>query len=183
MFRLGEVLDFLPDRVTKQKRYNNTMLFRMESEIPPTVPLRLKIEINCFEHFNELGLVKMPFEMENIWFSGKCEITTYQLNELLGTKLRALYQRKKGRDLFDLYVALTETEANPETIMKCYHRYIGFTVQQPPTYKQFIANMEEKMTDVDFLGDTYHLIRPDRTFDPQIGYELVKTILIDRLQK
>lgn len=99
MFKLGEVLSFLPDRVTKQKRYNNTMLFRMESEIPPTIPLRLKIEINCFEHFNELGLVKVPFEVENSWFSGKCEITTYRLNELLGTKLRALYQRKKGRDL------------------------------------------------------------------------------------
>ena len=52
MFRLGEVLNFLPDRVTKQKRYNNTMLFRMESEIPPTIPLRLKVEINCFEHLN-----------------------------------------------------------------------------------------------------------------------------------
>jgi hypothetical protein len=36
MFRLGEVLSFLPDRVTKQKRYNNTMLFRLESEVPPT---------------------------------------------------------------------------------------------------------------------------------------------------
>ncbi len=96
MFKLGEVLSFLPDRVTKQKRYNNTMLFRMESEIPPTIPLRLKIEINCFEHFNELGLVKVPFEVENSWFSGKCEITTYRLNELLGTKLRALYQRKKA---------------------------------------------------------------------------------------
>lgn len=108
LFRLGEVLAFMPERVTKQKRYNNTMLFRMESEIPPTVPLRLKIEINCFEHFNELGLVKIPFEMENTWFSGRCEITTYQLNELLGTKFRALYQRKKGRDLFDLYVASTD---------------------------------------------------------------------------
>lgn len=43
MFKLGEVLSFLPDRVTKQKRYNNTMLFRMESEIPPTIPLRLKM--------------------------------------------------------------------------------------------------------------------------------------------
>lgn len=96
MFKLGEVLSFLPDRVTKQKRYNNTMLFRMESEIPPTIPLRLKIEINCFEHFNELGLVKVPFEVENSWFSGKCEITTYRLNELLGTKLRALYQIKKA---------------------------------------------------------------------------------------
>ena len=79
------------------------MLFRMESEIPPTIPLRLKIEINCFEHFNELGLVKIPFEMENSWFSGKCEITTYCLNELLGTKLRALYQRKK-EEIFLIYM-------------------------------------------------------------------------------
>lgn len=95
MYRLGEVLEFLPNRVTKQKRYNNTMLFRLESEIPPVVPVRLKIEINCFEHCNELGLVKVPFEVDNSWFSGKCEITTYKLNELLGTKLRALYQRRK----------------------------------------------------------------------------------------
>ena len=68
MFRLGEVLDFLPDRVTKQKRYNNTMLFRMESEIPPTVPLRLKIEINCFEHFNELELVKSLLKWKTAGF-------------------------------------------------------------------------------------------------------------------
>lgn len=84
MFRLGEVLDWLPDRVTKQKRYNNTMLFRLESEIPPVVPIRLKIEINCFEHFNELGLVKIPFSVSNSWYTGDCEITTYRLNELLG---------------------------------------------------------------------------------------------------
>ena len=183
MFRLGEVLDFLPDRVTKQKRYNNAMLFRMESEIPPTVPLRLKIEINCFEHFNVLGLVSIPFVVENGWFSGKCAITTYQLDELLGTKLRALYQRKKGRDLFDLYVALTEAKVNPIEIMRCYHRYMEFTVQQPPSYKQFIANMELKMGDVDFLEDTCQLIRPGRTFNPRIGYETVKTILINRLLK
>ena len=28
LFRLGEVLSYLPDKVIKQKRYNNTMLFR-----------------------------------------------------------------------------------------------------------------------------------------------------------
>ena len=134
MFRLGEVLNFLPGRVTKQKRYNNTMLFRMESEIPPTIPLRLKIEINCFEHFNELGLVKMPFEMENSWFSGKCEITTYCLNELLGTKLRALYQRKKGRDLFDLYVALSEASVNIDEILRCYRRSVVTDVICPLSY-------------------------------------------------
>lgn len=144
MFRLCEVLSFLLDRITKQKRYNNTMLFRMELEIPPTIPLRLKIEINCFEHFNELGLVKVPFEMENSWFLRKCEITTYCLNELLETKLRALYQRKKGRDLFDLYVALSEASVDIDEILRCYSLYMLFVVQQPPTYKQFIDNLEEK---------------------------------------
>jgi len=46
MLRLGEVLS---------KRYNNTMLFRMESEVPPVQPIRLKVEINCYEHFNVQG--------------------------------------------------------------------------------------------------------------------------------
>ncbi|VFB15133.1 Nucleotidyl transferase of uncharacterised function (DUF1814) [Bacteroides heparinolyticus] len=183
MSRLGEVLDFLPDRVTKQKRYNNTMLFRMESEIPPTIPLRLKIEINCFEHFNELGLIRIPFEMTNSWFSGKSEITTYHLNELLGTKLRALYQRKKGRDLFDLYVALSEATVDTNEILRCYNRYMAFAVKQPPTHKQFIHNMEEKMSDADFLGDTKNLLRPERPFDPQTAYGLVRLQLIDKLKE
>lgn len=69
MSRLGEVLDFMPNKVTKQKRYNNTMLFRMESEIPPVMPIRLKLEINCFEHFTEMGLVEVPFSVGNKWFS------------------------------------------------------------------------------------------------------------------
>lgn len=93
---IDEVLDFMPNRVTKQKRYNNTMLFRMESEMPPVMPIRLKVEINCFEHFNEMGLVKIPFSVNNQWFKGPCEITTYNFSELIGTKMRALYQRKKG---------------------------------------------------------------------------------------
>ncbi len=179
--RLGEVLDFLPGKVVKQRRYNNTMLFRMESEIPPVVPLRLKIEINCFEHFNELGLVKVPFSMENSWFSGNCELTTYALDELLGTKLRALYQRKKGRDLFDLYKALTITNTDPEAIIRCYKRYMDFSVSQPPTYKQFILNMENKITDPDFSEDMNSLIHPDETYNIQEAYRIVKEKIIDRL--
>ena len=65
----------------KQKRYNNTMLFRMESEIPPVQQIRLKVEINCYEHFNVLGLTKVPFSVNNKWFSGSCKITTYHLDE------------------------------------------------------------------------------------------------------
>lgn len=182
LMRLGEVLDFLPGKVVKQKRYNNTMLFRMESEIPPIVPIRLKIEINCFEHFNELGLLKVPFSVENSWFTGSCELTTYHLEELLGTKLRALYQRKKGRDLFDLFKAITDKEVDTELLLRCYNRYMDFSVAKAPTYKQFAQNMEDKMRDPEFLGDMDNLLHPDEVFDMKEAYEVVKERILSKLQ-
>nr|WP_245529150.1 nucleotidyl transferase AbiEii/AbiGii toxin family protein [Aequorivita sublithincola] len=36
------------------------------------------------------------------------------MNKLLGTKLRALYQRSKGRDLFDLYYSRQNMELDLE---------------------------------------------------------------------
>ena len=167
MYRLGEVLDWLPDRVTKQKRYNNTMLFRVESEIPPTVQIRLKIEINCFEHFNVLGLTKIPFKVENSWFTGEAELTTYHFEELLGTKLRALYQRKKGRDLFDLYIALQRKDVD---------------VDVDKAYKQFVNNMQEKMEDPEFTNDMQSLLRPGITFNASDAYPLIYDTFINKME-
>lgn len=182
LFRLGEVLNWLPDRVTKPRRFNNTMLFRMESEIPPVEPIRLKIEINCYEHFDVLGLARVPFSVESRWFSGKCELMTYKLEELVGTKMRALYQRKKGRDLFDLYVALQHEGLDIDQVLECYHRYMSFVVEKEPTYKQFVQNMELKMRDPEFLNDTQVLLRSGaEVFDPVGAYEVVREKLIERL--
>jgi len=181
LFRLGEVLSYLPDKVIKQKRYNNTVLFRIQSEVPPVVQLRLKVEINCFEHFNELGLVQVPFSYNSLWAKGSCNITTYKLEELLGTKMRALYQRKKGRDLFDLAYALENAEINADEVVRCYRRYIGFAACTPPTYKQFMLNMEEKMSDSEFLGDTTGLLRPGLSFDPQPAWEKVHEEIVSKL--
>jgi len=183
LFRLGEVLSYLPDKVIKPKRFNNTMLFRIQSEVPPVVQLRLKVEINCYEHFNELGLVQVPFSYDSLWAKGSCSITTYKLNELLGTKLWSLYQRKKGRDLFDLAYALHNAEVNADEIIRCYRRYMDFVVDTPPTYKQFIANMEEKMADPDFTDDTAKLLRPGISFDASSSWELVRETLVERLKK
>ncbi len=182
LYRLGEVLSWMPDRVTKPKRYNNTMLFRMESEIPPVQPIRLKVEINCYEHFNVMGLRKIPFEVNSRWYSGKCELTTYALEELIGTKLRALYQRKKGRDLFDLQVALNNSDLDMDKVMECYNRYMEFVVDKAPTYKQFMQNMELKMSDTEFTGDMDILLRTgSESFNPERAFELIKTAFIDRM--
>lgn len=119
---LWDVLSFLGKAKVKQKRHNNDIIFRVQSEDDPEQTLRLKVEINCMEHFHVLPLQEKDFCVENQWFSGACRLTTYQLSELIGTKLRALFQRRKGRDLFDLYVALTRAgcEINVDDVLHCY---------------------------------------------------------------
>lgn len=179
--RIKDVLFWLGKPVIKQKANNNTLVFRFESEMQPTLPLRLKIEINCREHFNVLGLNRHEFTVHSRWFSGSCKITTYHLEEMLGTKLRALYQRRKGRDLFDLYKAITSTIVDTEKIVECYHRYISFVVEKPPTKKEFLLNMEAKITSEEFLGDTNFLLRPDEVYHPKTAFDLVKNLLIEKL--
>lgn len=181
MFRLGEVLDWLPNRSTAQKRHSNKMYFKFESEVPPVELIRLKIEINCFGHFNVMGLNHVPFKMRNSWFSGETEIATYHLEELIGTKMRALYQRKKGRDLFDISCALTQGDLNIEKVLECYRRYMEFVVERAPSYKEFVLNMNGKMNDSEFITDVAPLLRPEIHFDPTEAYRSVYDNLIDRL--
>jgi len=179
--KLREVLSFLGKPVVKQKKNNNTMVFRVDSTFPPIVHIRLKIEINCKEHFNVLGLIKAPFKIKNQWFNGNCEITTYQLDELTGTKLRALYQRKKGRDLFDLQKALENPNLNTDNVIKCYHKYISFSDGESPSQAVYLANMEEKLQEDVFLNDTQTLLRPSLDFNPQEAYKVVKKALIEKI--
>ena len=81
--RLDAVLAWLPGKAFDLRRFGFRMRFRYDSELPPSVPMRLKVEVNTYEHFSELGFVKMPFTVENAWFSGSCEIKTYALEETL----------------------------------------------------------------------------------------------------
>ena len=62
---------------------------------------------------------EVPFSVSNKWDNGECHVLTYQLDELVGTKLRALYQRRKGRDLYDLYKALTLSDVNIAHVLAC----------------------------------------------------------------
>lgn len=179
---LRERLSFLGIPTRKQKENNNTLIFRFESEFPPVQRLRLKVETNCREHFAVLGLVKIPFNVESSWFKGSCDITTYQLEELLGTKLRALYQRRKGRDLYDLHKAFTlKDNLNIEHLIECYLEYMRFSVGSVPSQKEFIDNMELKMKDSEFLGDITALLRPTEKYDQDEAYDRIKNSLLTKL--
>ncbi|MFN5646128.1 MAG: nucleotidyl transferase AbiEii/AbiGii toxin family protein [Sphingobacteriales bacterium] len=182
--RLRAKLAFLGDPVRKQKENNFTLHYRFESEFPPVQNLRLKVETNCREHFTKLGYQKFPFQVNSSWFTGTCNITTYRLEELLGTILRALYQRKKGRDLYDLYQALLQVPAmDKEALLQCYHAYMNFVVEEPPTQKVYLRTMEAKMQDDEFTGDISALIRPTEKYDQATAFELVRTVLLEKIEE
>lgn len=166
----------------KPRRDGTQVICRFDSEFPPSIRLRLKVEANTREHFIVHGLQQFPFEVKSSWFQGKCDLTTYSLEELLGTKLRALYQRKKGRDLYDIYIALArKPELDVDALLRSYREYMQFSVKKPPTQREFVLNMEAKMRDSEFLGDTTALLRPDVPYNPEEAYELVRTQLIERI--
>lgn len=181
--RIRKLLSFLGEPKIKQRNRNTTLLFSFESEIPPVQVLKLKVETNCREHFPLFELRKQHYQVQSPWYSGECNITTYELEELLGTKLRALYQRKKGRDLYDIYAALnSDICLSREKILQVYNHYMGNEATGIPSSDSFLKNLEAKMHDPEFIGDTIALLSPGIIYDPYDGFQLVKRELINSMK-
>ena len=180
---LRDALAWLGEPVVKQKKHNNTLVFKVQPTDVGAGEIHLKVEINCKEHFSVFPMVRVPFAVESDWFTGSCEVLTYELDELVGTKVRALYQRLKGRDLFDVYTALQTGRLDLERVMTAYDRYLRFVASHAPTYKEFVLNMEGKMQDAEFLGDTVGLLRPGLAFDSASAWEKVREDLVERLMR
>ena len=175
---IGSLMDALQEKLNpwlgnpkrKQSEGRITLTYRITSE--SGLPLKLKVEINSREHFTVLGLERRNLEIQSRWFSGSASILTYQLDELLGTKIRALYQRKKGRDLFDLWKALTTTEAQPKRVIDCFLQYMereGHKVSRA----EFEQNLLEKINDPRFLHDIKTVLIDDGDFNFHIATEFV----------
>lgn len=173
MDALREVLDpWLGRAQYKQSDGRVTFNHRFASEDPTPVPLRLKVEINTREHFTEHGLQRVPFSVASRWFSGACDITTYDLDELMGTKLRALYQRRKGRDLFDMAVALSQGGVDPARLVAAFTRYMSEGGHHM-TRAVFEENLAAKMEDTRFLTDIPPLLAAGQNWSPDEAATLV----------
>jgi predicted nucleotidyltransferase component of viral defense system len=178
--RMKERLDFLGNSNTSRTHRDSALVYRFQSEIPPVSPLRLKVEINCREHFSVFGFQVKPFQVQSRWFGGEVELPTFTLEDLLGSKMRALYQRRKGRDLLDLWYAITAREIDTEKVLYAFSQYMeSFGVSV--TRREYEENLRKKMTNRYFLGDTVDLLRPDVEYDPKIAFDVVMGKLITKL--
>lgn len=104
--------------------------FRVEAEDGSGVPIRLKVETNTSEIEAYDPPLALPFTVDNPWFSGTAAVTTYSREEMLATKLRALLQRDKGRDLYDLDHALSVFDGIDLTkVVDYFDRYLALSGQ------------------------------------------------------
>lgn len=167
---------------TKQGAGRVTFIYRFESESLPVSSMRLKVEINTREHFDVLGLVRKDATVESRWFTGQAQVTTYAVEELLGTKLRALYQRKKGRDVFDLALALERFPGlDTQALVHCFGRYMAHS-GRAISRAEFEANLHDKRGDADFIDDITALLSTSAgPFDPREALDLVRERLVAKL--
>lgn len=158
------------------------LFFAFAPEANPTTTLKLKVEINTREHESLYNLRAYPFEIENPWFTGNTSIASFEPEELFGTKLRALLQRRKGRDLFDLNEGLRQLPLDLEKVIASFDHYLtheGTQITRANAEERMLAKLTRSLTD-----DITPLLSADviyRDAEAQEAFERVWFRLIARL--
>jgi len=160
-------------------------IYRVPSVTDPRGrPLEIVIEANVTERKSYRPISLLPF---SYLFRDEMVATTvngFEIHEMLGTKMRALFQRRRGRDLFDLYWALTEagTPVNPAEIIELFLYYL----QQEGTVAtrdEFIGLLQSHLNDRGFLTDMNALLRTGIAYDPVVAGDFVISNLLQLLHE
>jgi predicted nucleotidyltransferase component of viral defense system len=167
-----------PKRSLRNGRAN--LYYRFASEEDSAVSMRLKVEINTREHFSAYDMTHIPYSMQSGWYKGAASITTFDFNELLATKLRALYSRKKGRDLYDLVCALKHEHFNLDLLLTAFDKYIA-SEGRAISRAEFEKNLFDKQIDKIFIHDMDFLLAPGIKWDPADGFQKVGEEIIAQI--
>ena len=82
----------------------------------------------------------------------------------------------------DLSKALkTNASLSKEKIIQVFQHYMKHEATGIPSQESYLRNLEAKMKDPEFLGDTTALLRSDETYNPKDGFNLVKSELINKM--
>jgi predicted nucleotidyltransferase component of viral defense system len=153
---LGEIAERLG--LTVSNRQRSGPMVHVFFDGAPTAGvgrIRIKIEMNIAETQSFLPRITRPHLVDSRWWSGQAEARTFEIDELMSTKLRALYQRRKGRDLFDLWLGLTVLEGDPDRIVAGFKHYMR---EAAFSYPQLRENLAAKLGAPGFEHDLDTLV-------------------------
>ena len=166
-----------------QAGHSMHLAFRFAAEADSQQVLKLKVEINTREHQCALGFRSYPFGIENGWYTGNADIVSFAPEELFGTKLRALLQRNKGRDLFDLHHGLEQLSLDRDALLVCFRHYLaleGRPISRAVAEQRMLEKLTRSLTE-----DIAPLLPAGTSFDDSVAivaFERVWTELISRME-
>jgi predicted nucleotidyltransferase component of viral defense system len=141
---------------SKHRYEQTTIKARYKTLVGPTKIL--KIEISHVERFPILP----PVKKQVMTPEGNSEVATYTIEELTSTKLRALMERSKGRDVYDLFF-IFKLMPDKTLIRKMflYYFYRSRKIYNPKIhYRNLIKRYDEA-----FVDDVSVFVKPTVTFD------------------
>lgn len=145
-----EALSWLGKCRRERAGHSMRMVFRFTPEADARATLKLKVEINTREHAHLYGIKSYPFAVDSDWYGGNAEIASFEPEELFGTKLRALLQRRKSRDLFDLHLGLDQLALDPDKIIACFEHYLaleGRSIKRAAAEQRMLEKLTRSLTE------------------------------------
>lgn len=180
----GEIIDAVRDAMkdmlgkpSKVDRTKRSVKFYFKYDSIAGGTKKLKIEINVRETLPQETLIKEKFEVHSDYFSGVTEIVAFDKEEMIGTKIRALYQRKKGRDLFDLFELSKVVGIDWDKVVLSFKKLEDIQVSA----QEFIDNLDDKMKSPAFIDDIKPLLPSDVKYDAKEAHKWFLEQIVPRL--
>ena len=171
---IREALAWLGRCKREQAGHSMHLVFRFTPEAEPAATLKLKVEINTREHQSLLGLRRYRFEVRNDWYSGQAELLSFEPEEIFGTKLRALLQRRKNRDLFDLHQGIEQLALDADKVIACFDHYLsleGIAISRAEAEERMLKKLTRSLTE-----DIEPLLPAGVRFDDSIAIEAFNAV-------
>ena len=143
-------LSWLGKCARQQAGHSMHLIFKFSPEVAPETTLKLKIEINTREHESLYSIKQYPFAIDTRWHQAKTDILSFEPEELFGTKLRALLQRRKNRDLFDLHEGLKQLSMDPDKLIACFEHYLlleGKQISRAIAERRMLEKLSKSLTE------------------------------------
>ncbi|MGH3628090.1 MAG: nucleotidyl transferase AbiEii/AbiGii toxin family protein [Sciscionella sp.] len=152
-------------------------------------PMTVKVEVNLNEQRSVFPFVDVKIALlDDDGELQSCAARSYDINEMLGTKLRALMQRRQGRDLFDLYhAARFAPRATPTCsvegvrVIKAFTWYLrneGTEMTRSEAEQRLAAHLKDR----GFRADMGQLLRHDfGPYDVEAAAVLVRDAYLAHL--
>lgn len=161
------------------------VIYELPSVVDAGRTLTVVVEANVSERQPYQPLVELPFSLPFRGAALATRLISYDIHEMLGTKMRALFQRRRGRDLFDLYWALTAAGAAPVDRARVVDAFQHYMQQEGTVVPraEFLEQLDQRLADRGFCSDMQALLRTGLKYDPQVAGRVVREELLMRLRE